>query len=90
VLSLLGVHPVISIATISGLMIPTNPPMDLLAMIFLASWAIGTACSPMSGMNLSLRGRYFISAKQALRNNLHYGVIMWLITSVSLWYYNPL
>lgn len=90
VLSLLGVHPVISIATISGLMVPTNPPMDLLAMVFLASWGIGTACSPMSGMNLSLRGRYFISAKQALRNNLHYGVIMWLITSASLWYYNPL
>ena len=89
-LSLLGVHPVISIATVSGLLLPTQPPMDLLAMVFLACWGIGTACGPMSGMNLSLRGRYFITAKQTLKNNLHYGVIMWLISSLSLWYYNPL
>ena len=90
VLSLLGVHPVISIATLSGLLLPTDPPQDLLAMLFLASWAIGTACSPLSGMNLSLRGRYFLTARQALKNNLHYGLLMWLLASASLWYYNPL
>lgn len=90
ILSLVGVHPVISIATVSGILLPTDPPMDLLAMIFLASWAIGTACSPMSGMSLSLRGRYFISARQILRSNFIYGVIMWLAASLSLWFYNPL
>lgn len=89
-LSLLGVHPVISIASLSGLLLPTNPPIDLLAMLFLASWAIGTACSPMSGMNLSMRGRYFISAKQVLRSNLPYGALMWLAASLSMWFYNPL
>ncbi|WP_028299824.1 hypothetical protein [Oceanospirillum beijerinckii] len=90
VLSLIGVHPVISIATVSGILLPTEPPVDLLAMVFLASWAIGTACSPMSGMSLSLRGRYFISARQILRSNLAYGVVMWLAASISLWLYNPI
>ncbi|OPX56638.1 hypothetical protein SAMN02745127_00498 [Oceanospirillum multiglobuliferum] len=89
-LSLLGVHPVISIASLSGLLLPTQPPIDLLAMLFLASWAIGTACSPMSGMNLSMRGRYFISAKQVLRSNLPYGAMMWVAASLSMWFYNPL
>lgn len=90
VLSLVGVHPVISIATVSGILVPTNPPMDLLAMVFLASWAIGTTCSPLSGMNLSLRGRYLISSNHVLWGNLHYGVLMWIAASISLWIYNPI
>lgn len=90
ILSLIGVHPLISIATISGILVPTDPPMDLLAMIFLASWGIGTACSPLSGMNLSLRGRYLISANRVLIGNLCYGIMMWIAASLSLWIYNPL
>ncbi len=57
-LSALGVHPVISISTLGGLLSPLHPDPNLLGITFLMTWAAGVSLSPFSGMHLAMRGRY--------------------------------
>lgn len=71
-----GVHPVIAIAVLGSLLAPLQPEPSLLAMTFLSAWAIGVACSPFSGMNLALQGRYQIPALGFLRWNGGYSLTM--------------
>ncbi|MGD9356498.1 MAG: hypothetical protein PVH71_07380, partial [Chromatiales bacterium] len=61
-LSLFGIHPVISVTTASGLILPASPDPDLLAMTFLMTWATGVCISPFSGLSLAIQGRYGINA----------------------------
>ena len=61
-LSLFGIHPVISVTTASGLILPASPDPDLLAMTFLMTWAAGVCISPFSGLSLAIQGRYGINA----------------------------
>ena len=61
-LSLVGIHPVISVTTASGLILPISPDPDLLAMTFLMTWATGVCISPFSGLSLAIQGRYGINA----------------------------
>ncbi|MEW8325358.1 MAG: hypothetical protein AB2659_00845 [Candidatus Thiodiazotropha sp.] len=56
--SIAGVHPVINIAALGTLLVPLQADGTLLAMTFLSAWAIGVTCSPFSGINLSMHGRY--------------------------------
>jgi hypothetical protein len=68
-LSILGIHPVISIVTASELILPASPDMNLLAMTFLMSWATGVCISPMSGLSLAIHGRYNINSFDFLKWN---------------------
>jgi len=68
-LSILGIHPVISIVTASGLILPASPNMNLLAMTFLMTWATGVCISPMSGLSLAIHGRYDINSFDFLKWN---------------------
>lgn len=68
-LSILGIHPVISITTASGLILPASPDPDLLAMTFLMTWATGVCISPFSGLSLAIQGRYGINAFGFLKWN---------------------
>jgi hypothetical protein len=61
-LSLVGIHPVISVTTASGLILPASPDPNLLAMTFLMTWAAGVCISPFSGLSLAIQGRYGINA----------------------------
>jgi hypothetical protein len=82
--SLLGVHPVINIAALGTLLAPIEPDATLLAMTFLAAWAIGVASSPFSGINLSMQGRYAQQPLDSLRWNGRYSLVMLLLTLVAL------
>ncbi|MEE4302098.1 MAG: hypothetical protein V2J24_21850 [Pseudomonadales bacterium] len=62
----LGAHPVISIAAASSVLMPLGADPSLLAFSFLASWAVGTAVAPLSGMNLFLFGRYGVRPREVL------------------------
>lgn len=62
-----GMHPVISIAAFSSILVPAGAEPSLLAFAFLAGWAIGTAVAPLSGMNLFLIGRYRLRAREIAR-----------------------
>lgn len=64
-----GVHPVISIATASGVLAPLAPDPDLMGITYLMTWAAGVTSSPFSGMHLAMQGRYGIDARGFLRWN---------------------
>jgi hypothetical protein len=78
--SILGVHPVINIVALGTLLAPIHPPGTLLAMTFLSAWAIGVACSPFSGINLSLQGRYAQRSLDSLKWNGLYSLVMLLLS----------
>ena len=82
-LSVAGVHPVISIATSSGLLMPLGPDPDLLGVVYLMTWAAGVAVSPLSGMHLAMQGRFGIDARGFLRWNGGFTLIM-LATDVAV------
>jgi len=86
VVAALGVHPVIQIAVLTPLLQPLSPQINLLAMVYLFSWALGTCGSPMSGTNLVVQGRYGISSWQgALRNWPYVAVMYWVAVLILYW-----
>ncbi|MBA1147313.1 hypothetical protein H0Z60_09590 [Ectothiorhodospiraceae bacterium WFHF3C12] len=85
-----GIHPVISIAAASSVLLPLDPDPALLAVTFLGTWSIGTALSPLSGMNLSLQGAYDIPGRAFVRLNASYALIMWLAVSAAFFLYGAL
>ncbi len=82
--SILGVHPVINIAALGTLLAPLEPDGTLLAMTFLSAWAIGVACSPFSGINLAMQGRYGQGGLDSLRWNGLYSLIMLALSIAAL------
>lgn len=78
---LLAVHPLVSIAVASMLLTPLNPDVDIMALLFVAMWGIGTMYSPFSGVNITLRGQFDISGRDIMRWNTVYVVVMWLAAS---------
>lgn len=81
VVGILGVHPIISIAIVSPLLLPLNPDHSQLAFLFLTVWAVATGCSPLSGVGLALVSRYRASPRVILYSNWQYVVVMWVIAS---------
>ncbi|GGF85537.1 hypothetical protein [Alteromonas lipolytica] len=79
---LLGVHPVISIAVVSPLLLPLDPNPTSLGFMFLTTWAVSTGAGPLSGIGMILTGRYGASARNIIRNNWHYVVVMWALASL--------
>lgn len=78
----LGLHPVISIAAISSLLLPLGVDQSLLAFGFLAGWAVGTAVAPLSGMNLFLIARYRLRPRQIAGWGWHYSVSMLVVVTL--------
>lgn len=81
IVGLLAVHPLVSIAIASILLMPLNPDQNIMALLFVAMWGIGTMYSPFSGINITLRGQFGISGKDIMRWNTVYMVVMWLAAS---------
>ena len=82
--ALMGVHPVISIAIVGQWISTIEPNQTLLAITFLMGWSIGVAVSSISGINLSLQGRYNVPASAALQWNLPYAMRMYGFACVLL------
>lgn len=83
---LVGAHPVVTIAIVSPLVLPLNPDPNMLAFMFVTTWAVSTASSPLSGIGLALVSRYHASPLGILRQNWYYALIMWLLSSVASFY----
>ena len=79
---IMGVHPIISIAIVSPLLVPLNANPSQLGFLFLSSWAISTACSPLSGVGVTLVSRYQASPREVITSNWHYAAAMCAIASV--------
>lgn len=80
VIGILGVHPVVSIAIVSPLLLPLEPSHSQLGFLFLTSWAVSTSSSPLSGVGLALVSRFGASPKMILQSNYHYAIAMWIIS----------
>lgn len=81
VIGILGVHPIVSIAIVSPLLLPLNLDHSQLAFLFLTVWAIATGSSPLSGVGLALVSRYQASPRVILYSNWQYVIAMWAIAS---------
>lgn len=71
-LTLLGIHPVISTATLSGLFPQPLGNPDLVAMTILMAWALALGTSPFGGTTLFMQGRFGIRATRFVRWNAPY------------------
>lgn len=83
-LAVLGIHPLISIVLLNSLLSPLQPDQTLVALLYLLIWALGTSVGPLSGMNLSIQGRYGIDGYAMMRWNLGYLGRMLLLSAVSI------
>lgn len=71
-----GLHPIIGVSVLASMLDLEPARQTLFAFVALASWAIGTSVGPLSGINLSLQGRYGISGYRMMRHNLRYALAM--------------
>jgi hypothetical protein len=74
-LTLVGIHPVISVATLSGLFPPVLTAPDLMAIVVLMSWSIALGTSPFSGTTLAMQGRFGIPSVAFLRWNMPFTLV---------------
>lgn len=82
--SMLGIHPIISIAVVGPIVLPLQPNLELLATLFLSMWSLGVVANPISGTNVMLHGQFGVSGHDAFRWNLKYVFLMWLLSSLVL------
>ncbi|WP_298610675.1 hypothetical protein [uncultured Thiothrix sp.] len=82
--SMLGIHPIISISVVGPLVLPLQPNLELLATLFLSMWSLGVVANPISGTNVMLHGQFGVSGHDAFRWSLKYVMLMWLLSSLVL------
>jgi len=70
VLSVFGVHQIITIGVLATILAPLNPDPTLFAMACTVAWGTCAAVSPIGGLNLFIMGRYGISNATLSRENL--------------------
>ena len=85
VLSALGLHPVISIATAASLLAPLGVDSTLFAMTGLIAWGIQAAGAPLSGFNVVMGARFGVDTFRLASWNLFYVLAMVLLGAPALW-----
>lgn len=55
---------------------------NILGLLFLSIWSLGVVASPLSGMNVMMRGQLGIAGKDLLRWHIGYVIVMWVLLSV--------
>lgn len=83
--ALLGLHPIVGISIMSSMVPYTEVNNTLLAFVSISAWGVGTAISPLSGVNLSIGGKYEVDSYQLARINLKYGASMSVIVVIALY-----
>ncbi|RTR05372.1 hypothetical protein [Halomonas nitroreducens] len=71
-----GLHPIIGVSVLASVLDLADGQQTLFAFTALAAWAVGTSVGPLSGINLSLQGRYGVSGTLMMRENLRYALVM--------------
>lgn len=88
VAAIVGIHPVITIGSIGG-MLPTDNP-DLLALSAVMSWSLGVILSPCSGMHLAMQGRFGISGFRFLVWNWRFCALLYALDCLVLFAFDRL
>jgi hypothetical protein len=84
-LSLVGVHPVISIAAVAAVIAPLHPDPTLYAMSGMIAWGASAAAGPISGLNIYLNGRFGTNNFAIARRNLPYFFVVLALAWPVLW-----
>ncbi len=77
-LCLIGIHPVVSIASVSPFLAPLHVDPNQLAFLYLFVWGLANGCSPLSGIGLAMVSRYRAGNAQIIKLHWKYLTIMWL------------
>jgi hypothetical protein len=86
--SIVGVHPVITISVVASLLSATSFNPNLLGLCMMMMWGIGIVISPMSALNLTIQGRFGISSFSFLRWNAAYAVSLLIFSTALLYLYS--
>ncbi|MCZ0928411.1 hypothetical protein [Vreelandella janggokensis] len=78
--ALAGLHPIIGVSVLASTLNLEGGEQTLFAFVALSSWAVGTSVGPLSGINLSLQGRYGVSGYRMMTNNLLYAAVLSLLS----------
>lgn len=78
--ALAGLHPIIGISILASVLELAASEQTLFAFVALSAWSVGTSVGPLSGINLSLQGRYGVGSYAMMRNNLVYAGVMSLLS----------
>ncbi|MCB5160449.1 hypothetical protein [Marinomonas algarum] len=81
-MSLIGVHPIVTIAIVSPMLLPLSPNPTSLGFLFLSAWAISAGSSGLTGVGVFMTSRYQIPAKTIVKNSAFHAVLMWLLCSI--------
>lgn len=79
-----GLHPIIGISVLASMLSLQGHEQTLFAFTALGGWAVGTSIGPLSGINLSLQGRYEVSGYEIMRHNLFYTLAMFAVMVLAL------
>jgi hypothetical protein len=83
--AVVGLHPIIGVSVLASMLDLETSQQTLFAFVALAAWGVGTSVGPLSGINLSLQGRYGISGTRLMRHNLGYaGMLSTLVVAAIL------
>lgn len=82
--AMIGLHPIIGVSTLASILTLEGSAQTLYAFVGLAAWGVGTAVGPLSGINLSLQGRYGISGYRMMKHNLGYAGVMSLLVLIAI------
>lgn len=86
--SLFGVHPVVSVSVLGSLLTGLSVDADMLAVLFLCFWSLGVVASPFSGLNTILRSQFDVSGMALFKGNIRYVLLMWLVVSLLFFLWN--
>jgi hypothetical protein len=79
-----GLHPIIGVSVLASMLYLEASRQTLFAFVALAAWGVGTSVGPLSGINLSLQGRYGISGTRLMTHNLGYAMAMSVLVVVAI------
>lgn len=82
--SLVGVHPVISIGIIAAICAPLHPQGSLFAFAAMIGWGAAAAIGPISGLQLYLSGRYGVEPLATTRRNAPYVLVVLVLAVPAL------
>jgi hypothetical protein len=78
--SCIGIHPVIGITLVGGVLAAANLPPNLLGMSFLMGWGLGILVNPISGIHLFLSGRYAFATRSVWHYNFKFIAFIYLLS----------
>lgn len=86
--SIVGVHPIITISVIGSLLSSTTFNPNLLGICMMMMWGLGVVSSPLSGINLAIQGRFGHSSFSIMRWNASYVASLLIFCTALLYIYS--